>query len=46
MTAKKQDNTQPADLIAHNRERWDALVPADVAYSRPLLDLDEEAARK
>jgi len=34
------------DLIAHNQERWDALVSADVAYSRPLLDLDEEAARK
>jgi SAM-dependent methyltransferase len=37
---------ETVDLISYNQERWDALVAADVAYSRPLLDLDEEAARK
>ena len=42
----EQQREQAADLIAHNQERWDALVSADVAYSRPLLDLDVEAARK
>lgn len=34
------------DLIRFNKERWDALAAAGVAYSRPLLDLTPEAARR
>ncbi len=33
------------DLARHNRERWEALAAADVAYSRPFLDLDAASAR-
>lgn len=32
------------DLIRHNKARWEALAAANVAYSRPLLDLTPEAA--
>ena len=34
------------DLIQFNRERWNALAEANVAYSRPLLDLTPDSARK
>jgi SAM-dependent methyltransferase len=33
------------ELAAYNRERWEALVAAGIEYGRPLLDLDQEAAR-
>lgn len=33
------------DLHRHNKERWEALAAANVAYARPLLDLDAEKAR-
>jgi len=33
------------DLARYNRERWEALAQANVEYSRPVLDLDREAAR-
>lgn len=33
------------DIAAFNRERWNALVEAGIEYSRPFLDLNEEAAR-
>jgi 2-polyprenyl-3-methyl-5-hydroxy-6-metoxy-1,4-benzoquinol methylase len=33
------------DLARTNQERWTALVEADVAYARPLFDLDEARAR-
>ena len=33
------------ELAKFNRERWNALVKAGVAYSRPLLDLTAEKAR-
>ena len=32
-------------LARFNRQRWDALAEADIAYSRPWLDLDETRAR-
>ncbi len=34
------------DLARFNQQRWDALVKANVAYSRPLLDLDAASARR
>jgi SAM-dependent methyltransferase len=34
------------DLAGYNQERWNELVRAGVAYSRPWLDLDEETARE
>lgn len=34
------------DYTDYNRERWDALVAADVEWSRPLLDLTPEGARQ
>jgi SAM-dependent methyltransferase len=34
------------DIAQHNAECWEALAAAGVAYSRPLLDLDEETARR
>jgi len=35
------------DGIAHyNKERWEALARANVAFSRPFLDLDPAAARE
>lgn len=34
------------DLIRYNKARWEALAAANVAYSRPLLDLTPEAARR
>ncbi len=33
------------ELSRYNRQRWDALAEAGVAYSRPWLDLDADAAR-
>jgi len=32
------------ELAQHNRERWTELVQANVPYSRPWLDLDEDKA--
>ena len=34
------------DLARHNRARWNALARAGVSFSRPLLDLDADAARR
>ena len=34
------------ELSGFNRERWNGLVRAGILYSRPKLDLDEEAARE
>lgn len=34
------------EIARYNKERWEALAQAGVAYSRPFLDLDEAAARK
>jgi SAM-dependent methyltransferase len=34
------------DLAEFNRQRWNALVDAGVAYSQPLLDLTPETARE
>lgn len=37
---------KPVDEITrYNQERWDALAKANVEYSRPLLNLDEQSAR-
>ena len=33
------------DLAATNRARWNALVDANVAYTRPMLDLTPQSAR-
>lgn len=33
------------DVARYNRERWDALVRANVEFSRPWLDLDQATAR-
>ncbi len=33
------------ELADFNRERWEALVAAGIAYGRPMLDLDEASAR-
>jgi SAM-dependent methyltransferase len=33
------------DIARHNQERWEELVQAGVAFSRPWLDLDEALAR-
>jgi ubiquinone/menaquinone biosynthesis C-methylase UbiE len=33
------------ELARFNQERWDALAAANIAYSRPMLDLDVAAAR-
>jgi ubiquinone/menaquinone biosynthesis C-methylase UbiE len=34
------------DLANYNRERWNELVEANVAFSRPFLDLTEQTARQ
>lgn len=34
------------DLQRFNRERWEALAAANVAFSRPMLDLTPETARQ
>jgi SAM-dependent methyltransferase len=34
------------ELARFNQERWNALVKANVAYSRPFLNLDDGSARK
>jgi SAM-dependent methyltransferase len=34
------------DIARYNQERWTALVHADVAFSRPYLDLDPEKAKQ
>jgi len=33
------------DLAKYNQTRWEELVRADVEFSRPFLDLDEQSAR-
>ena len=33
------------ELARYNKARWEALARANVAYSRPALDLDRQAAR-
>jgi SAM-dependent methyltransferase len=33
------------ELANYNKERWEALVAADIEYGRPLLDLDKASAR-
>ncbi len=37
---------KPADLLAFNRDRWNALAEAGVPYAQPLLDLTPETARE
>ncbi|MDP8229060.1 MAG: class I SAM-dependent methyltransferase [Candidatus Electryoneaceae bacterium] len=32
------------DIAKHNYERWEALAKADIAYSRPFLNLDRNSA--
>ncbi|MCO5199663.1 MAG: class I SAM-dependent methyltransferase [Anaerolineae bacterium] len=34
------------DLARFNQQRWDALAAANIAYSRPILDLNIDAARE
>jgi len=34
------------DIARYNKERWEELARANVAFSRPVLDLDETSARK
>ncbi len=34
------------DLLRFNRERWEALAAANVAYSRPMYDLTPDVARQ
>ncbi len=34
------------EVARTNRERWDALVAANVGFSRPMLDLDRTSARQ
>jgi ubiquinone/menaquinone biosynthesis C-methylase UbiE len=34
------------EIARHNKERWEALATAGVAFSRPMLDLNPESARK
>ncbi len=34
------------ELAEYNQGRWEALAQADIAYSRPLLALDEDSARQ
>ncbi|MCG3181928.1 MAG: hypothetical protein BIFFINMI_04374 [Phycisphaerae bacterium] len=34
------------ELARYNQERWDALARAGVPYSRPMLDLTPESARR
>ena len=46
MTDGHQPHEPGLDAIAaFNRDRWEALVAADVPYARPLLDLDTVGAR-
>ena len=46
MTDGHQPHEPGLDAIAaFNRDRWEALVAADVLYARPLLDLDTAGAR-
>jgi len=33
-------------LGGYNRQRWQAMVEADIQYARPWLDLDRAAARQ
>jgi hypothetical protein len=33
------------ELADYNRERWEALVAAEIENARPLLDLDQASAR-
>ncbi len=33
------------EIARHNKERWEQLAQANIAYSRPALDLDETSAR-
>ena len=33
------------DLAKYNKERWEALAKAGIAFSRPMLDLDARSAR-
>ncbi|MGD8237225.1 MAG: hypothetical protein PVH68_01620 [Armatimonadota bacterium] len=33
------------ELARYNRERWEELAQAGIAYSRPALDLDADSAR-
>ncbi|MEZ4557434.1 MAG: class I SAM-dependent methyltransferase [Caldilineaceae bacterium] len=45
MTEEQQPHEPGLDAIAaFNRDRWEALVAADVPYARPLLDLDTAGA--
>jgi 2-polyprenyl-3-methyl-5-hydroxy-6-metoxy-1,4-benzoquinol methylase len=41
----KQTTTDMDELAKYNKERWEELAQAGVAYSRPFLDLDERSAR-
>ncbi len=34
------------EIAAYNQARWKALVDADALFTRPLLDLDAESARR
>jgi hypothetical protein len=34
------------DVARYKKERWEALARARVPYSRPVLDLDADAARE
>ena len=34
------------DIASYNKERWEALAQARIAYSRPWLELTEESARE
>jgi len=34
------------DLARYNKERWEDLARANIMYSRPVLDLDADSARK
>ncbi len=34
------------DLARYNKERWEELAGANIAYSRPFLDMDQAAARR
>ena len=45
MTEEQQPHEPGLDAIAaFNRDRWEALVAADVPYARPLRDLDTAGA--
>ncbi|MCP4426400.1 MAG: GNAT family N-acetyltransferase [Chloroflexi bacterium] len=42
---KSEPVAKPADLLAFNRDRWNALAEANIPYARPLLDLTPKTAR-